>query len=293
MKADDAPYILAFSVFSGIGPVRFRLLYEYFGSAQNAWQASHKDLRAVGLSDRLVSSFIKFRQTFSHEGYRQQLERKNIRFLSIVDDAYPDSLRNIPDPPIGLYCFGDESVSLLSEKQLIGVVGTRRATVYGKTITRRFVEDFVQHGFCVVSGMARGIDTVAHRVCLDHGGKTIAVLGCGIDIVYPPENDRLYDDIARHGLVISEMPIGYRPEKGVFRTRNRIISGLCRGIVVMEAGERSGALITARYAAEQGRDVFAVPGPVTSPTSHGIHELLKHGATVAESARDIIQQLSV
>jgi len=286
--------LVSFSVFPGIGPARFRLLYSYFGTAGAAWKATKGELQSTGLSQKIIDRFLEFRSTFSVDQYFTDLEQKRIRVVSFLDTTYPERLKQIPDPPLVLYVYGEDSLSLLSELRLIGIVGTRMITQYGRDVTRKLTRDLVRSGFGIVSGLAFGVDAEAHNTTLQNGGKTIAVLGCGVDVIAPISNAPIYREIARKGgLIVSEMPIGHRPDRGLFPARNRIISGLSLGIVVTEGSEDSGALITASYAAEQGRDVFAVPGPITSIYSRGPAKLLKAGATLAESAQDILDQLQI
>lgn len=213
-----------------------------------------------------------------------------IRTVSLGDKRYPPLLREISDPPRVLYVRGRGSkINLL---KTIAVVGTRHVTAYGRQVTKKLVTELVEKGFTIVSGLATGVDTVAHRAAIEAGGKTIAVLGCGIDIIAPPSNATLYWDIVcGHGAVVSEIQPGIRTDKKRFVTRNRIISGLSRGVVVIEGTDHSGTLITARYAAEQGREVFAVPGPITSKFSRAASILLKNGAKLVESADDILEEL--
>lgn len=210
--------------------------------------------------------------------------------LSISDPRYPRLLKEISDPPSSLWVLGRGTH--INMEKTVAVVGTRRITPYGADITQRIVSGLVKNGVTIVSGMAIGVDTAAHRAAIDAGGKTVAVLGCGIDIIAPAVNASLYWDIAGgRGAVVSEIPPGIRTDKKQFVTRNRIISGLSLGVVVIEGGEHSGTLITAKYAADQGRDVFAVPGPVTSPVSRAANILLKNGAKLVESADDILEEL--
>src|SRR3989344_1711025 len=214
-----------------------------------------------------------------------------IHTLALHDSSYPSLLKEIPDPPTSLYVNAQSLDVLVS--RTIAVVGTRQITTYGTQVTRRLVDGLVSAGFTIVSGLAYGVDTVAHQTAIESGGKTIAVLVCGIDIVWPPSNARLYSQIAEgFGSIVSEIPMGIRPNKEVFKRRNRIISGLSLGVVVTEGAENSGALITARYAAEQGRDVFAVPGPITSPYSKGPARLIKDGAKLVESVEDILDEIN-
>lgn len=278
---DERKYWIGFSVFPGIGPVRFGQLLEKFGSAQAAWEAP--------LSDK----FIQFKKTFDINAYLEKLQKLHVSVLTLNDPKYPKLLKEISDPPFLLYIRGVRSDPPINLDKTIAVVGTRNITRYGGVVTRKIVEGLVSAGFTIVSGMAYGVDAVAHQTAIDCGGKTIAVLGSGIDIIAPPSNARLYRDISEGGFgaVISEMPLGLRPDKGLFVARNRIISGLSRGVVVTEGADDSGSMITARNAAEQGREVFAVPGPITSTYSKGPARLLKNGAKLVESANDIIEEL--
>lgn len=278
---DEKKCWVGFSVFPGIGPVRFRQLLEKFGSARIAWEQP--------LSDK----FIYFKKTFDIEHYLERLQKFHVSILTLNDPKYPKLLKEISDPPFLLYIRGINTGEPINLQKTIAVVGTRNITRYGEEVTRKIVGDLVSYGFTIVSGLAYGIDAVAHQTAIDCGGKTIAVLGCGIDIIHPPSNARLYRDISEGGFgaVVSEMPLGLRPDKGLFVVRNRIISGLSLGVLVIEGAEDSGTMITARYAAEQGREVFAVPGPITSIYSKGTAKLLKNGAKLVESAEDIIEEM--
>lgn len=292
---EEKEYWICFSVFPGIGPVRFKLLYDYFGSAKAAWLAKPNELLATGLGEKRTERFHSFRKAFDIKGYVRTLEKLHIHVITLRDSRYPKLLSAISDAPFLLYVLGRRGTTPIDMDQTIGVVGTRKITRYGTDVTATLVADLVTAGCTIVSGMAYGVDTVAHQTALDCGGQTIAVLGCGVDIIAPASNTKLYYDIVHsgRGAVISEMPLGLRPGKGLFPARNRIISGLSRGIVVTEGAEDSGALITARNAAEQGRDVFAVPGPITSLTSRGPAKLLKNGAKLVEGASDILDELGI
>ncbi len=294
MSDDDLPYYIAFSVFPGVGPMRFKLLVDYFGSAEAAWKAPNERIRETGLGNKLTDAFIHFRKTFDLSGYRKQLVALHISVVPITDEKYPKLLREIPDAPFLLYVLGKRTEAPINLTRTIAVVGTRRITAYGREVTERLTGELVSAGFTIVSGMAYGVDAVAHRAAIHAGGKTIAVLGCGIDIIAPSSNANLYHDIAAGcGAIVSEMPLGLRPAKGLFPARNRIISGLSLGVVVTEGADDSGALITARNAVEQGRDVFAVPGPITSVLSRGPARLLKQGARLVESADDILEEFGL
>jgi len=208
--------------------------------------------------------------------------------LRLEDDRYPERLRAIPDPPPVLYCDG---LPEPEDRVAIAIVGARQATSYGVRVTEALARDLSRLGFTIVSGMARGIDAAAHKGALAAGGRTIAVLGCGLDVVYPPEHGRLRAEIARSGSVMTEFPPGTRPLASHFPRRNRILSGLALGVVVVEAAEGSGSLITARLALDQGREVFAVPGPLDAPLSRGPHGLIKQGAKLVETVEDIVEEL--
>jgi len=286
---------IAFSVFPGIGPMRFRLLLDYFGTAKNAWEAPVGELRNINLGEKLIEKFVAFRNTFDIHSYIKQLAYHHVNMLTWGDPRYPRLLKEISDPPIVLYVKSKPGTSKIDMERTIAVVGTRNATPYGADVTERITQELVREGFTIISGMAYGIDAVAHTTAIDCGGKTIAVLGCGVDIIAPPTNAGIYKKLTEEGCgaVVSEMPLGMRPGKGLFPARNRIISGLSRGVLVAEGADDSGALITARYAGEQGRDVFAIPGPITSPYSKGPLFLLKNGAILVESVQDIMNALGV
>jgi len=290
----DLPYMVGFSRFPGIGPARFKLLYDYFGSAKAAWGASLSELLGIKLGNTLSRQFVEFRKTADVDGYLKTLESLHVVPLTIRDPKYPRLLREIPDAPFVLYVLGKKGNMPINLERTIAVVGTRRITAYGKEVTQHLVRGLVKNGITIVSGMAYGIDAAAHWSALEAGGKTIAVLGCGIDIIAPAGNARLYQSIAGGGgAIVTEMPLGHRPLKGLFPARNRIISGLSLGTLVVEGASDSGALITARNAAEQGREVFAVPGPITSVYSKASAGLIKNGATLVESAEDILSAVGL
>lgn len=291
---EEEQYWIGFSVFPGIGPVRFSLLRSYFGSAAAAWHASAKELTSVHLPYPLVEAFCSFRKTFSFSSYIQKLVDAHIVPLTQLHPKYPNLLREIDDAPFVLYVKGVKTRPIDMERT-IAIVGTRRATPYGEAVTKTLVFDLVAAGCTIVSGMAYGIDAIAHRATIAAGGKTIAVLGCGVDICAPAKNDDIYDACTKggYGAAVSEMPLGLRPDKRVFPARNRIISGLSRAVVVIEGAEDSGTLITASNAAKQGRDVFAVPGAITSPMSKAPTKLIKDGAQIVECADDILTSLGL
>jgi DNA processing protein len=257
------------------------------------WDAPTTELIKTGLGEKLSRSFDHFRNSFDSIAYQRQLHDDHIGVVTIDDSRYPKLLKEIVDPPFLLYVRGKKSDAPVDMEKTIAVVGSRKATPYGIAITKQLVHDLVVSGYTIISGMAYGIDAVAHEEAVASGGKTIAVLGCGVDVIAPQRNTHIYRKLAYegYGAIISEMPLGLLPEKGLFVARNRIISGLSRGVVVIEGEKDSGTLITARNAGEQGRDVFAVPGPITSATSRGPSILLKNGAILVESVHDILEHV--
>jgi len=292
---DDRLYWLGFSAFPGIGPVRFALLLHHFGSAKAIWLATKQDLISVGLGEKLTSHFLSFRQAFSLTSYSSQLHDLHIVPILLTDPQYPKLLHEISDAPFVLYVKGKRKDGLIPLDKNVAVVGTRQVSQYGASVTKTIVESLVSYGCTIISGMAYGVDAVAHETAIACGGKTIAVLGCGVDIIAPSVNSHIYRALTEdgHGAVVSEMPLGLRPTKGLFPARNRIISGLSLGVVVTEGADDSGALITARNAGEQGREVFAVPGPITSRLSAGPSRLIQDGATLITSALDIVTALGL
>lgn len=286
----ERDYWIGFSVFPGIGPVRFSLLLNVFGSAEKAWNAKKDELIASGLSLAITERFIDFRNTFSFESYTRDLDKKSVRTVCRFEKEYPLRLLALSDAPIVLYVVGGSNLSVLHSEKMIGIVGTRKMNEYGKVATQKISAELVGQGWVIVSGLALGVDGVAHETVLDLKGKTIAVLGCGVDVIAPVSHTRLYHRIAEHGgCILSEMPLGHMPLRGLFPARNRIISGLSLGVVVTQGAHNSGAMITAKYAGEQGREVFAIPGDIRSPLSEGPHILLKNGASLVSSSQDIIE----
>jgi DNA processing protein len=272
---------------SGIGPIRFQRLLDLCGGARAAWRASDLQLAEAGLERRTIDSLKGLRRRVSPDRLAQRLGELGIRALTLLDDEYPANLRQIADPPPVIFVRGTLEAR---DAQAVALVGTRRATDYGRAVADRLSRELAASGVTVISGMARGVDTVAHRGALQAGGRTIAVLGNGLDQVYPPENAGLADRIigSDGGALVSEFGPGIPPDAVNFPRRNRIISGLSRATVIVEAGERSGALITADFALEQGREVLVVPGSILSPSSTGSNELLKQGATPVTRVEDIL-----
>ncbi len=285
---DPLPWLTLKSV-PGVGNLLFKRLIDRFGSPERVFHASPEALANVeGISGSLSITIARYKPT---EGVKRELDlvrRKNYQVVLFTDTDYPPLLKEIPDPPPFLYVRGRLPDTRLS----ISVVGSRNATEYGIRTTRRLCRDLAGLGWITISGMALGIDTAAHKGSLAAGGKTIAVLGSGLERIYPRENRALFDSIAQNGAVISELPLQAEPDAHHFPARNRIISGISLGTVVVEAARRSGSLITARLAAEQNREVFAVPGSIQSFKSSGTHLLIKQGAKLVEQTRDIVEELS-
>lgn len=291
MTDDDRLYYLAFSAFPGIGPYRFQLLLNYFGTAKKIWQSSERELLAAGIGVTLLQKFLAFKNEFSAENYLKKLNELNINFVTLRDKLYPALLSEISDPPLVLYFRGDlERLKKLTNP--LAVVGTRKMTSYGESITKKIISNLAGYPVTIISGMALGIDTIAHKTAIEYKIPTMAVLGSGVDVIYPAANSSLYWQIVNAGgLIMSEYPLGTKAGKGTFPPRNRIISGLSRAVLVVEGNERSGSMITAKEAAIQGREVFAVPGAVNLPTSKGPAILLKQGAFLTETGQDIIDVL--
>ena len=286
----DLKYWVALSLIPGIGRARFSSLEQHFGDMERAWQAGAAELKAAGLDGRVVEAILSARQRISPDAEMERLERHRVRALTWNDASFPPRLKEIYDVPPVLYV----RASLHPEDEwAVAVVGTRRPTLYGREATERIVGDLVRSGVTIVSGLARGIDAVAHRAALDAGGRTIAVAACGLDIVYPADHVRLAQAIMEQGALVSDYPLGTRPRSEHFPRRNRIMSGLSLGTLVIEAGEHSGALITARLALEQNREVFAVPGSILSPSSRGTNRLIQDGAKLVTEARDVLEELNL
>jgi DNA processing protein len=283
-------YWVGFNIVPNIGPAKIQALLDHFGDLETAWEASESDLRAAGLDRRAMDSLLTTRGRLDLDAELEKIARAGARVLTWADADYPTSLRSIYHPPPVLYVKGELRPE---DEWAVAMVGTRRATTYGKEVARVIAGDLARNGVTVVSGLARGIDAQAHRAALDAGGRTIAVLGCGIDRVYPSEHHRLAETIIAQGALVSEYALGTPPEGRNFPPRNRVISGLALGVVVVEAGVGSGALITADYAADQGREVFAVPGNIFNRGSQGCNALIRDGAHPVLSVEDILEVLNL
>ncbi|MBN2468907.1 MAG: DNA-processing protein DprA [Deltaproteobacteria bacterium] len=280
---------MALSRISGVGNVIFKRLIDRFQSPRKVFQAGVEELKQVdGIRTTTVQAITRFRGDAGAEQESERIKNRGIAFLTLHDKRYPALLKTIYDPPPFLYVRGELRES---DDQALAVIGSRSASAYGRETTRRITRTLAQQGFTVVSGLARGIDSTAHQGALEAGGRTIAVLGSGIDVIYPPENTALAEKIAGQGAVVTEFPLGTPPEATNFPGRNRIISGLSLGTVIVEASMRSGSLITARLALEQGREVFAIPGNINSPWSRGTNSLIKEGAQLVMNAEDIIAEI--
>ena len=269
----------------GLGRTALFRLKEAFADFPEALNASAAQWRAAGLGDKLHRAIPRAADS-AWTSLCERLLKLEIRLLSYWHSDYPPLLREIHDPPALLYLRGK-----LPDQDCFSIVGSRRASAAGRNLTRELAMQLARHDICIVSGLARGIDSAAHRGALAAGTPTIAVLGCGIDRIYPPENARLHGEIVETGAVLSECPPGAPPLAGHFPARNRIISGLSRGVLIVEAAEKSGSLITGDFALEQGRELFAMPGAASSPTSRGTNRLLKEGAQLVTEASDILSVL--
>ena len=286
----DIKYWVGFSLIPGIGRVKLTQLENYFGNLGKAWEAAPADLKHAGLDSHSIHAIISWQPKLSLEAEMEKLDRYGVKVFTCHDPHYPSRLKEIYDYPPVLYVRG----SLLPEDEwCLAVVGTRRATVYGRQVTEEIVADLAQSKITIVSGLAKGIDSIAHRSALDVGGRSIAVFGCGLDIVYPSENAELARQIIRQGALISEYPLGTKPKAENFPRRNRIMSGLSLGVLIIEADKSSGAMITAHLALEQNREVFAIPGSILSPASRGTNHLIQEGAKLVRDYTDILEELNL
>ncbi|HEX5505665.1 MAG TPA: DNA-processing protein DprA [Thermomicrobiales bacterium] len=284
----DAKYWLGFHLTKGIGPARVERLLAHFGDLGAAWAAQPGELARAGLGEALRESLAATRRAYDLDRELDRLGRAGVTLLTWEDAAYPARLRQIAGAPPVLYVKG----ALMPEDDLaLGVVGTRRATSYGREVTARLAGELAAAGLTIASGLARGVDACAHEAALQAGGRTVAFLGCGVDVVYPADHRRLAERVAAQGALISEYHLGTPPDAPNFPARNRLISGFALGVLVTEAPAKSGALITADFAAEQGRDVFAVPGGILGHSSAGCNALIRDGAKLVTCAEDILVEL--
>jgi DNA processing protein len=287
---DDRQYWVAFNRITGIGAVRLRGLLEHFDNLEEAWNAPSQELRAAGLGPQTVEALVAARRGMDPAEELQRVERLRARVVTWEDAEYPPRLKEIAAPPPVLYVRG--SIDAVDEVA-VAIVGTRRPTAYGQQVARQIGGELAAAGLTVISGLARGVDAIAHRAALDAGGRTLAVLGSGIDVIYPPEHRSLAAAIVESGALVTDYCVGRQPEAVNFPARNRIISGLALAVVVVEAGATSGALLTADFAAEQGREVLAVPGSIYNRASAGCNRLIQNGARPLLAAIDVVEALDL
>jgi len=286
----NTKYWIGFNLVKGIGPVRLEKLLHYFGDIQTAWKARSYQIQAAGLNETLLQRMIDIRNRVSLDVLEQEINSQGIKVLTWDDPEYPDRLRQITQSPFVLYIKGEIDTDDIWS---VAIIGTRRYSAYGQQVAENLSHTLAHNGITIISGLARGIDGIAHKAALAAGGRTIAVLGSGLDKLYPPEHRDLANLISKQGALISDYPLGTPPDGSNFPPRNRIISGLSKCIIVIEAGEKSGALITATYAAEQGKEVFSVPGKITSPMSRGTNLLIKQGAHPLLDPQDVLDMLNM
>jgi len=287
----DREAYVALNMMEGVGPRIVQALIDTLGSPSAVFDSELSDLRmAKGVGIKLSEAILNQRNQVDSQAELEKADALGVRILTPLDEEYPAALKEIYDPPLALYVRG---AFLPKDRHALGMVGSRKCTHYGLSVTDRLAYQLAQTGFTVVSGLARGIDTAAHEGALKAKGRTIAVLGSAIDQLYPPENAELADAIAQSGAVVSEYPFGRQADRQTFPYRNRIISGLSMGIVVVESGAKSGSLHTADAAAEQGRSVFAVPGRIDSPASKGTNRLIKNGAKLVDNVGDILEEFEL
>lgn len=287
---DKRGYWVGFNLVKGIGAVRMQQLIDYFGDVERAWYGSYDSFRQAGLSEKISARIVEIRNQLNLEEYIHKLITQNIKIIIKDDPSYPRYLKEIQQPPPVLYVRGE---LVIEDDWAVAIVGTRRVTHYGRQIAEKFARSLAEHHITVVSGLARGVDGIAHQAAFDAGGRSIGVLGSGVDKIYPPEHKLLAQKMVTNGAVISDYAPGTPPESSNFPPRNRIISGLSRAVIVIEAGVKSGALITADFAANQGRDVYAVPGNINSIQSKGTNTLIQNGAKPLADIRDLLTDLQV
>jgi DNA processing protein len=286
---DQRKYWVGFNLVKGIGSVRIQAMLDRFGSLELAWQAPVDVLRSAGLSEKIITNLIKIRSEIDIDKILEKIDGLGIQVITRLDENYPRLLKEIDQPPPVLYIKGSFT---LKDDWAVAIVGTRRVTSYGRQVASEVANQLARQGVTIVSGLARGVDSIAHDAAIRAGGRTIAVLGCGVDRVYPPEHRSLAEKVISQGALISDYPPGTPPDSANFPPRNRIISGLSRATIVVEAGETSGALITATFSIEQGRDVFAVPGGIYSVQSKGTNFLIQQGARPLLNIGEIFEALN-
>lgn len=286
----DTIYLLALHSVNGLGSVRIKILIDYFQDLKLAWEASTSELLKIGIPKNAVENLIKARKSLDPQKYLEEINKLGIKYLTFFDEDYPKLLKEILNPPLILYYKG----KLVPNEKCVAVVGTRKMTSYGKIVTEKFTQELAENGLTIVSGLARGVDTQVHKTTLQNNGRTIAVLGGGLKNIFPPENQKLAEDVVvQNGAIVSEYPPNEPSLPGNFPARNRIISGMSLGVLVTEADIESGSLITAKLAVEQGREVFAVPGSITSQFSKGPISLIQEGAKAVTEAKEILEELGI
>jgi DNA processing protein len=288
---DNLPYLLALHSIYGLGNVRLSRLLEYYQDPINIWNASSKELLSLQIPDSVINEVSKLKKEVDPEKYLKSLLEQKINIVTIFDKGYPKGLTQIDNPPLIIYYRGSFSAK---DKDAFAVVGSRKVSGYGRVVTEKLTDGLIDYGLTIVSGLAQGVDTIAHQTAINRGSRTIAVLGGGINIIFPPQNKRLAQDISGGlGVVLSEYPPNAPHLAGNFPQRNRIVAALSKGVLVTEAALASGSLITARLSLEQGKDVFAVPGPINSYLSEGTNNLIKSGAVCTTSVEDITNYLGL
>jgi DNA processing protein len=287
---DSKAYWVGFNLVKGIGAVRLKQILDFFGSLEIAWNSPQEGFVSAGIPPKAIENFIKIRAQVDLNKIMDSIESKGIKVITWESNEYPRRLKEINQSPPILFVRGSINVE---DDWAVAVVGTRRVTPYGRQVAVEISRFLAQNGVTVVSGMARGVDSIAHQTALQSGGRTIAVLGSGVDVVYPPEHQNLSQEIIQQGALVSDYPVGTQPDGVNFPPRNRIISGLSLATIVVEAGEKSGALITAEFAVEQGRDVFAVPGSILAAQSEGTNHLIEQGARPLLKMSEILDVLKL
>ena len=286
----DIKYWVAFSRIANLGPVKIRLLESHFGSLEQAWKASLGELKAARIDYKTARTVILQRSSISPDAEMEKLDRVGVTAINWHHTTYPVRLKEISDPPFLLYVRGE---ILPEDERSVAVVGTRKATAYGREAAGTLARDLARIGVTIASGLARGIDAIAHRAAMDAGGRTIAVFGSGLDVIYPSEHIRLAQEITKSGALVSEYPLGTKPKPNHFPMRNRIMSGMTLGTLVVEAPKPSGALLTVKHALEQDREVFCVPGSIFSPASLGTNDLIQQGAKLVLNHNDVLEELNL
>lgn len=287
---DSRKYWVGFNLVKGVGAIRLRQILEFYGDLETAWNSPASGLLSAGLPQKVVENFTRVKQQVNLDQILEKIDQQSIHLITWDDGDYPRRLKEISQPPPLLFVKGSINVE---DDWAVAVVGTRRVTPYGRQVAGEIARYLVQNGVTIVSGLARGVDAIAHQSALQEGGRTMAVLGSGVDVIYPPEHRKLAAEVSQQGALISDYPMGTQPDGVNFPPRNRIISGLTLATIVVEAGEKSGALITAEFAVEQGREVFAVPGSILTPQSEGTNHLIEQGARPLLKMSEILEVLKL